>query len=179
MKLLVVSDSHLYENYLQRVVTHYRFHVDYMIHCGDSSLPVDDPCIQLFDIVVKGNHDDAPFPIYKTFQHICVTHGQYYGVYYGYDQLIQLCQKENCYLCLHGHTHVPTVQKHQNILFVNPGSLMMNRGSYGYGTYALIDIRDNNDIQVEFHHCQTDEICNQDMLDEGLELLEEFKTLLK
>ena len=73
MKLLVVSDSHLYENYLQRVVTHYRFHVDYMIHCGDSSLPVDDPYIQLFDIVVKGNHDDAPFLSIKHFN-ISVLH---------------------------------------------------------------------------------------------------------
>lgn len=178
MKLLVISDSHLYGNHLQRVVDQYQSQVDYMIHCGDSSLPMDDPYIQKFDIVVRGNHDDAPYPIYQTFQNICVTHGHFYGVYFGYDQLIQLCQQEHCYLCLHGHTHVPTYQKHQDILFVNPGSLMMNRGSYGYGTYALIDMHEKN-IQVEFHHCQTDDLCKQDIIDEGLELLEEFKELLK
>ena len=150
-----------------------------MIHCGDSSLTLEDPLIHQYDIVVKGNHDDAAFPKYRVYQDICVTHGHYYNVYYGYDDLIKLCQSHHCHLCLHGHTHVPTHQIHQGIHFINPGSLMMNRGSYGYGTYALIDIRDNNDIQVEFHHCQTDEICNQDILDEGLELLEEFKTLLK
>ena len=178
VKLLVVSDSHLYADHLKRVVNHYMSKVDYMIHCGDSSLPLNDSYIQKFDVVVKGNHDDAPFPIYQTFQHICVTHGHCYGVYYGYEQLIQLCQKENCYLCLHGHTHVPTIQKHQDITFVNPGSLMMNRGSYGYGTYALIDVN-GKDIHVEFHHCITDALCQQDILDEGMELLEEFKQLLK
>ena len=39
VKLLVVSDSHLYADHLQRVVNHYMTKVDYMIHCGDSSLP--------------------------------------------------------------------------------------------------------------------------------------------
>ena len=178
MKLLVVSDSHLYKDHLQRVVKLYRSQVNYMIHCGDSSLPLDNPYIQKFDIVVRGNHDDAPFPIYQVLQNICITHGHYYDVYYGYDKLIQLCQEHDCFLCLHGHTHVPTFQKHQNIYFLNPGSLMMNRGSYGYGTYALINIQ-NKDIQVEFRHCETDEVCHQDILDEGLDLLEEFKQLLK
>lgn len=178
MKILVVSDSHLYGNNLQRVVDHYQSQVDYMIHCGDSSLSENDPYIQKFDIVVKGNHDDAPFPIYKTFKHICVTHGQFYDVYNGYEKLIHLCQQENCFLCFHGHTHVPTVQRHNNIVFVNPGSLMMNRGSYGYGTYALVDIN-NSDIHIEFHHHQTDELCKQDIIDEGYKLLEEFKNLLK
>ena len=40
VKLLVVSDSHLYADHLQRVVNHYMTKVDYMIHCGDSSLPL-------------------------------------------------------------------------------------------------------------------------------------------
>ncbi len=53
MKLLVISDSHLYGNHLQRVVDQYQSQVDYMIHCGDSSLPMDDPYIQKFDIVVE------------------------------------------------------------------------------------------------------------------------------
>ena len=60
VKLLVVSDSHLYADHLQRVVNHYMTKVDYMIHCGDSSLPLNDSYIQKFDVVVKGNHDDAP-----------------------------------------------------------------------------------------------------------------------
>lgn len=178
MKILVVSDSHLFGDDLKRVTFIYKNQVDLMIHCGDSSLPIDDPLIKEYDIVVKGNHDNAPYPHFMTYQDICVTHGQYYGVYYGYDELIDLCQKHHCYICFHGHTHVPTYQIHQSIHFINPGSLMMNRGSYGYGTYAIVTIL-NDEIQVDYYHHHTDQIVDNNILDEGHDLLEEFKTLLK
>lgn len=176
MKILVVSDSHLIGDDLQRVTHLYKEKVDLMIHCGDSSLPLNDPIIKKFDIVVKGNHDDALFPKYETYQNICVTHGQFYNVYYGYKQLIQLCHEQNCQICFHGHTHVPTHQIHDGIHFINPGSLMMNRGTYGYGTYAVVQI--DTQLSVDFYHHHTDEKCNPTILTEGLALLEEFKTLL-
>ena len=81
MKILVISDSHLFGNDLQRVVKKYQHQVDYMVHCGDSSLPMDDPVIEKFDVVVKGNHDYAPYPAYRIFHHICITHGHLYQVY--------------------------------------------------------------------------------------------------
>ena len=177
MKILVISDSHLFGNDLQRVVKKYQHQVDYMVHCGDSSLPTDDPVIEKFDVVVKGNHDYAPYPAYRIFHHICITHGHLYQVYYGYDQLIELCQQHHCRICLHGHTHVPTHQIHQGIHFINPGSLMMNRGSYAYGTYAILTIEDES-INVQYFHHHKDTLCPDTILTEGLDLLEEFKTLL-
>lgn len=178
MNILVVSDSHLFGNDLQRITKLYKNKVDFMIHCGDSSLTLEDPLIHQYDIVVKGNHDDAAFPKYRVYQDICVTHGHYYNVNYGYDDLIKLCQSHHCHLCLHGHTHVPTHQIHQGIHFINPGSLMMNRGSYGYGTYALVNY-ENNHTQVTYYHHQTDHPVDESILIEGLELLDEFKQLLK
>lgn len=177
MKILVLSDSHCFNDHLQRITQKYKNKVDLMIHCGDSSLSIDDPLLSPFDIVVKGNHDDADFPRFVNKYHICVTHGQYYHVYAGYDELIQLCQQLDSHICFHGHTHVPTHQVHQHIHFINPGSIMMNRGSYGYGTYAIVIIEDDF-INVEFHHYETDELCDQKILDEGYELLEEFKKMI-
>ncbi len=177
MKILVVSDSHMFNDNLQRIIKQYKNNVDLMIHCGDSSLPCDDEMIKQFDIVVQGNHDDAPFPIYKKYQNICITHGHKYHVYYGYNDLIQLCHQNDCQICLHGHTHVPTIQKIENIFFINPGSLMMNRGNYGYGTYALINI-EKNKVDVQFLHHATDEVCPYSIIEEGLVLLEEFKKIL-
>lgn len=177
MKILLVSDSHMFNEYLIHVVKRYKSKVDVMIHCGDSSLPMNDPLLQPFDIVVKGNHDDAPFPKYSVYKNIFITHGQYNHVYSGYDELIQLCHAHHCQICFHGHTHVPTYQYHDGILFINPGSLMMNRGQYGYGTYALIEI-ENNQVNVDFLHHQTDEICPHEIIVEGYELLEEFKKLV-
>lgn len=178
VKILVVSDSHLYGDDLQRVTTKYMGHVDYMIHCGDSSLPKNDPIINRFDIVVQGNHDDEAFPIYQVLGSVCVTHGHYYKVYYGYEELIELCQQNHCNICFHGHTHVPTIKKYNDILFVNPGSLMMNRGSYGYGTYALLEIKNGN-VDIHFYHHHTDEECPFSIIEEGYKLLEEFKELIK
>ena len=59
MNILVVSDSHLFGNDLQRITKLYKNKVDFMIHCGDSSLTLEDPLIHQYDIVVKGNHDVA------------------------------------------------------------------------------------------------------------------------
>ena len=54
---------------------------------------------------------------------------------------------------------------------------MINRGSYGFGTYAIINI--DKEIEVQFFNCETDEICDFHIIEEGFELLEEFKKLLK
>lgn len=178
MKILVVSDSHLYGDYLHRVTELYKNKVDLMVHCGDSSLSLYDSLIYQYNLVVQGNHDDAPFAKYLVYQDICVTHGHFYNVYYGYEDLIKLCQQLHCHICFHGHTHVPTHQIHQGIHFINPGSLMMNRGSYGYGTYAIVE-RTNQHLLVTYYHHQTDQPIDKSILSEGLELLDEFKQILK
>ena len=68
------------------------------------------------------------------------------------------------------------VVHHEGITFVNPGSAMINRGSYGYGTYAIIDTEPFN---VIFYDNQDHHICNQEVLNEGMQLLKEFKKLVK
>lgn len=178
MEILVISDSHLYGDDLIRVTEKYKNQVDMMIHCGDSSLPQNDPTIQLYDIIVKGNHDEEDFPIYQIYNDICVTHGHYFHVYSGYEEMIALCQKNHCKICFHGHTHVPTYQVHQGIHFINPGSLMMNRGSYAYGTYALVKYNDPF-VEVQYYHHHNDTVCPLEILEEGKELLEEFKNIVK
>ncbi|MEG0275480.1 MAG: YfcE family phosphodiesterase [Coprobacillus sp.] len=177
MKILVISDSHLYEDYLPRVIKKYKNKVDYIIHCGDSSLSNNDSLLKQMDIVVLGNHDIIDLPKYKIINNFLITHGHFFNVYHGYEQLIQICKDNHCTVCLHGHTHVPTHQVHDGIHFINPGSLMMNRGSYGYGTYALLEYHDQA-INVSFFHHITDELCSEIILNEGLELLEEFKKLV-
>ncbi len=176
MKILLTSDSHYYNENLERILTKYKNNVDFCIHCGDSSLDENHPLMIQFDYVVQGNHDDYPYPLYATLSSILITHGHKYGVYKGYNNLIELCKEKEMHYCFHGHTHVPTIQVIDNIVFVNPGSLMMNRGSYGFGTYAIIDIYENS-FDIQFYHHETDEIVSKDILQEGLELLEEFKQL--
>lgn len=175
MKILVVSDSHLTGNTLQRVTYKYMNKVDLMIHCGDSSLPIDDPILRYYDIVVRGNHDDADFPPYQVKDHICVTHGHLYHVYNGYEELIQLCKENNCHYCFHGHTHIPTYQYHEGIHFLNPGSLMINRAHYAHGSYAIVDITENS-FEYEFYHDEKDTLLDKKKLEkESEEFLNYFK----
>lgn len=176
MKILLVSDSHMYNDILESIVYRWKNKVDLMIHCGDSSLLPEDSLLKNFNIVVHGNHDEEVFPHYVVYNDIFVTHGNDYNVYSGYDQLIKVCHQKKCHLCFHGHTHVPTIQEHNGITFINPGSTMINRGSYGYGTYAIVE---TDPLKVTFYDNLNHHECNDVILKEGLELLEEFKKVLK
>jgi phosphoesterase, MJ0936 family len=174
MRILLVSDSHMYNHYLERILIKYKETVDLFIHCGDSSLPLDHKIIKQFNIIVKGNHDEDHYPDFYIYKNIFITHGHLFNVYHGYDRLLDECKDNDCQICFHGHTHVPTFQTYHGVSFINPGSIMINRGSYGYGTYAIIDV-DNDNILVHYYHHETDEIVDSIVLKEGLEVLEDFK----
>ena len=176
MKILIVSDSHYYNESLDHVLNIHK-NCEVKIHCGDSSLPADHTLIKEFDYVVKGNHDNEDYPIYSIFQNILITHGHIFDVYRSYDKLIELCHNHHCSICLHGHTHIPTIQTIDGITFINPGSLMMNRGSYGYGTYAILTIEDEK-IDTKHYHYENDTIVPQSVYNESIELLEEIKKLI-
>jgi putative phosphoesterase len=178
MKILAIADEE--SKYLWDYFEKSKLEgIDLIISCGDldprylsflatfTSAPV---------LYVHGNHDEEVFPHYVVYEDIFVTHGNDYHVYSGYDELIEACKENKCHICFHGHTHVPTIQVHEGITFVNPGSAMINRGSYGYGTYAIVDTQPFNII---FYDNLDHHICNQEVLDEGMQLLKEFKKLVK
>ena len=176
MKILLTSDSHYFNENLENLLVKYKNQIDMYIHCGDSSLDINHPLMRQFNYIVQGNHDDYPYPIYQIHNNILITHGHKFGIYKGYSQLLDLCKTHQIRYCFHGHTHVPTLQIIDDIVFINPGSLMMNRGSYGFGTYAIVELTDTN-FKVNFYHHITHELVKNDILDEGLDLLEEFKKI--
>ena len=64
MRILVVSDSHMYNDILEDITKRWKNKVDLLVHCGDSSLLPDDPLLKDYNIVVHGNHDEEVFPHY-------------------------------------------------------------------------------------------------------------------
>lgn len=180
MKVLLLSDTHMYNDVFEAITRRYPA-MDLYIHCGDSSLKMNDERLQIYD-VVKGNHDDdlnIPADIIITTNYkkrILVTHGHKYGVHFSYDHLIAYMQKHEIDICFHGHTHVPNVEEVNGKLFINPGSTMMNRGDYGYGTYAIVDIKE--DITVDFFDSRTFEHYSlAEIKDKGKEILAAFKKM--
>lgn len=179
MKILCVSDSHLENDILKNITDHYK-QMNCYIHCGDSSLPKDDPLLEKY-YVVEGNHDYPDFPqdiILQIGRYRClITHGHHYKVYYGYDELLSYMDKENIDICFHGHTHVPTYYTNHDKIIINPGSTMINRASYGFGTYAIVTI--DATVTIQFYHHITHEECTELVLAEGKKTLQEFYQLLK
>lgn len=178
LKILVCGDSHGDNEILNRLLARYP-QCDYYIFCGDSNLDIDDPLMQKF-YSVKGNHDFADFPanliIATAYGKILVTHGHLWDVYYSYASLKEYMQENNIQICFHGHTHIPSYIEEDGFIFINPGSLMINRASYGFGTYALVDW--GGRIDARFYHYQTDKDVTSLVLKEGLKTLKEIKSLL-
>ena len=177
-KILIVSDTHMQNEYFKRITAKYQDY-DYFIHCGDSSLPFNDPLLNGY-ICVSGNHDDDTRFDQERFltienKRIFVTHGHFYHIYDGYDELLKKAKKLKCDIVLHGHTHIPTHQIIDDIHFINPGSILFNRGSYGFGTYALLTINQDQ-IEVHFYHHETDEIVDEIVLNDGIQWLDYFRS---
>lgn len=179
MKILLISDSHLYNEILENVLAHVK--ADIIIHCGDSVFQENDPLLKTM-YIVRGNHDLDFLPVNQSLtieKYNClITHGHEYNVYAGYEQLYQYMQANNYDICFHGHTHVPHIEYYKDKLFINPGSTMFNRGYTNCGSYAIVDIHDDM-ISVNFYNSQTFEKIPQSLIDEGQSILDEFKKLVE
>lgn len=172
MKILLVSDSHLYNKKLKRVTDYYQGKVDLMIHCGDSEIPMNHTLMAPFDIKVRGNHDeDLSYPLQIIHDDILIVHGHLFMVYVNLNKLAELANQNNCKTVFYGHTHIPYTCVIDGIRFVSPGCIGINRGSYWHGTYALIE-----DDEVHFYHCDTDECCDG-VLEESKKLLHRMRFL--
>lgn len=75
----------------------------------------------------------------KTFY---IVHGHQYGVKTSLNRLFYRGKELNADLLAYGHTHVPCIEKIEDIYLMNPGSPTMPRSKLNK-SYGLIDIKDN------------------------------------
>ena len=155
MKVLIVSDTHgLDENLEETVLREAPF--DYLIHCGDVEgreifieALAECPCT-----IVAGNNDfftDLPYEEEVTLEghKILVTHGHHYFVSRDYDKLVENAQAKGCKIAMYGHTHMPVIENEDGILVINPGSLTYPRQRGRRPSYAVMQIEEGKDPQVE------------------------------
>lgn len=174
MKILLISDTHMFNDVFDEINKKHN-DCDLYIHCGDSSLPLNSPYLRKY-YVVKGNHDDANYPLIINLEinkiKIMITHGHKLNVYSGYDEIL----KHDFDFCFHGHTHVPNITKFNNKVIINPGSSMINRGNFGFGTYAIIEIDTNKSFKIIFYETTSHKIIRiEDYNDEINNILNQFK----
>ncbi len=131
MKLLVMSDTHGDAEVIKRV-REANSNVDAIIHCGDSELAFDHPYLEGV-WKVRGNCDrDDRFPDEELFEiegmKVFVAHGHLLNVKSTIMNLLYHSKEVEANVAFFGHSHVLGAELVDNILFVNPGSLLKPRG---------------------------------------------------
>ncbi|MBD8026312.1 metallophosphoesterase [Ureibacillus sp. Re31] len=130
MRLLVMSDTHGDAEVIKRV-REANPQVDAIVHCGDSELSYDHPYLDGVK-KVRGNCDrDDRFPNEELFEvdgvKIFVAHGHLLNVKSTIMNLLYRTKEVEADVAFFGHSHVLGAELVDNILFVNPGSLLKPR----------------------------------------------------
>ncbi|PYZ97304.1 YfcE family phosphodiesterase [Alteribacter lacisalsi] len=153
MRALIISDSHGWREELKTVVNRHRDEADLIIHCGDSELDGTAPELDGVQ-TVKGNCDfGGDFPEERVDEaqgvRFFTGHGHLLNVKMSSLQLKYKGQEHGADVVCYGHSHVPETFEEEGLIFINPGSIRLPRGSVDFGTYALLDVSDES-VQVSF-----------------------------
>ncbi|MDN4493598.1 metallophosphoesterase [Ureibacillus aquaedulcis] len=141
MKLLVMSDTHGDAEVIKRVREANK-NVEAIIHCGDSELAFDHPYLEGVR-KVRGNCDeDDRFPNEDLFEveglKVFVAHGHLLNVKTTIMNLLYRAKEVEAKAAFFGHSHVLGAELVDNMLFVNPGSLLKPRG-IAEKSYAVVE----------------------------------------
>ena len=139
MRIILVSDSHGNRDGLEKLIEFEEF--DYLFFLGDglSDLGLYDNMENI--IAVSGNCDFfsvVPNERLMTIgdYRVFVTHGNKYSVKSGLSNIRELAEKESVDFVFFGHTHKPTIEKINDIYYINPGSFHKN--SFGESVYMEV-----------------------------------------
>ena len=149
MKVLIVSDTHKRnENYFEVVKMH---RPDMVIHCGDAE-GSEYALTQSADCPVKivlGNNDFfSELPRELIFNvgpyKVWVLHGHSYYVSMGNENIKREAVAKGVDIVIYGHTHRPVIDRDEEVIALNPGSLSYPRQDGRRPSYIIMEI-DRND----------------------------------
>ncbi len=145
MKVLIVSDTHKKnDTYLNLLKLH---KPDMVIHCGDAE-GAEYLLTEAADCpvhIVLGNNDffsslprelELEIGKYKVW----VTHGHNYYVSMGNETIKREAVARGMDIVCYGHTHRPVVDRDDDIIAVNPGSLSYPRQENRRPSYVIMEI---------------------------------------
>lgn len=158
MKILIVSDTHRHnENYfrvLERVGQ-----IDMVIHCGDAegSEYILQEAAKCPLHIVMGNNDffsDLPRELQLEIagRQVLVTHGHYYDVSIGYEQLRHAARARGFDIVMFGHTHHPVIDRSGGIILLNPGSLTYPRQEGRRPSYIVMETGKGGEIGFDLEY---------------------------
>lgn len=158
MKILIVSDTHRKDDNLKKVIEALK-PIDMLIHLGDAEgsemlIPewVNPECQMQ---MVRGNNDffsalDREREIEIGCYRVLLTHGHYYSVSLGPEQLTIDARARDFDIAMFGHTHRPYFDDSNGIIVLNPGSLSYPRQEGRKPSYMVMEL----DEKGEAHFTQ-------------------------
>ena len=146
MKILIVSDTHGKHKNLKEILSRVK-DIDLMIHLGDVE-GGEEEIVQMAGCpveIVSGNNDffcdlerekELQIGKYK----ILITHGHYYYVAMGLEDLRKEACGRGMDIVMFGHTHRPFLDNSRGVIILNPGSVSYPRQEGHRPSYALMEI---------------------------------------
>lgn len=157
MKILVVSDSHGRNVYLEKVLE--TVEPDMLIHLGDLegseifiqnkvSCPVE---------MVPGNNDyfsdlEREKMITIGRYKVLLTHGHRHRVHFGTETLKDWARQMGADIVMFGHTHIPLLDTSTDVTALNPGSISQPRQEGRIPTYATVELDRNGEIHFTLNY---------------------------
>lgn len=150
MLLGIVSDTHANVEAIQAVTGHFQAaRVDLVLHLGDDyldSLFFEAANLQV--VAVPGlycpEYRDPAIPNRRLETlagvNILMVHAREAARYAAADDVHPAADFSQVDIVLYGHTHIPGIQEHQGILWVNPGHLKANDRRGHPLSYALMHL---------------------------------------
>ncbi len=158
MRVLIVSDTHSNHANLKKVLKMERPR-DLLIHLGDS-----EGCESYIEEIaecpveiVSGNCDffsslsqEKILEIGKY--KVMITHGHYYNVNVGIEDIKKEAVGRGCDIVMFGHTHRPFLDYSKNLIVLNPGSMSYPRQEGKCPSYAVMETDENGEAHFKLNY---------------------------
>lgn len=156
MKIVVFSDAHGNKTIVERIIS-FNPDADYIVSLGDSELSINF-LMDLDIIAIKGNYPRDGGFVFESIlkiedKELFLTHGHKFGVHKSLKKLLHHAMKIECDIVLYGHTHVARVDKVNDLLLINPGSIKSPR-SRMVPSYLILNINEGS-VEYIFKEAET------------------------
>lgn len=157
MKVLIVSDTHRQHGNLEQAIKE-AGNIDLLLHLGDAEggeyyiqqiagCPME---------IISGNNDffsdlEREKEIIIGKYKVLLTHGHYYYVSLGTENILEEGRARGMDIVMFGHTHRPLIEIHDDITLINPGSISYPRQEGKKPTYMIMDIDDEEEAKFTLH----------------------------
>lgn len=158
MKILIISDTHGKHGNLSRVLEQ-ESPIDLLIHLGDAEGYEEYIAKQAgcpLEIVAGNNDFFSDLPREKELEigkyKVLITHGHYYYVNTGIEEIVRMAQGRDFDIVMYGHTHRPLIDIRKDIIVMNPGSLSYPRQEGRRPSYIVMETDQNGDAEFEIKY---------------------------